>query len=334
MKSFSFKWPALASVLLIASLAGDAQEKDTARTKIITADDGEEIIIRHKGDKDSRIVLEIKNNQVFINGKPVDEFEDENISVKKLKDQWETGDLLAMAPHSPFRVENLPDGSNFYWDDMDGNSKRAFLGVSAEKAKNGGAQIREVTKGSAAEKSGLKEGDVITRIDQTGIADPQALTETIRKHAPDDKVIVTFLRDGKEQKVTATLGKLKEMKMQSFRFAVPRVNPEIHVTPPPTPDGFGWNSRPRLGIRAQDTEDGKGVKVLDVDEDSPADKAGVKEGDIITQFDGKAVNSASGLADLARGSMAKQTVKIRVLRGGKTQDLDVKIPRKLKTTDF
>jgi serine protease Do len=96
---------------------------------------------------------------------------------------------------------------------------------------------------------------------------------------------------------------------------------------------FG-ESRPKLGIRAQDTEDGKGVKVLDIDEDSPADKAGIKEGDIITRFDGKDVNSATELADIARESKGKTDMKISVTHEGKSREVDVKIPKKLKTADL
>ena len=58
------------------------EKKDTLR-------DHEEIIIRKKGDKDTRITVEIKDGQVFINGKPTDEFDDDNISIHKKK-PWVT----------------------------------------------------------------------------------------------------------------------------------------------------------------------------------------------------------------------------------------------------
>ena len=57
---------------------------------------------------------------------------------------------------------------------------------------------------------------------------------------------------------------------------------------------------PKLGISVQDTDDGKGVKVIEVDEESNAAKAGVKENDIITNFNGKEVNSADEVAKLMK----------------------------------
>lgn len=89
-----------------------------------------------------------------------------------------------------------------------------------------------------------------------------------------------------------------------------------------------------MGIHAQDTEDGKGVKVLEVDDESAASKAGLKEGDIITRWDGKEVNSATDLSQIARESRAKPSIHINVLRSGKSMDLEIKIPRKLKTADL
>jgi serine protease Do len=98
---------------------------------------------------------------------------------------------------------------------------------------------------------------------------------------------------------------------------------------------YGFSgSKPRLGIKAQETEDDKGLKVLTVDEESAAAKAGVKEGDIITSFDGTAVNNIDKLRELSVGALQKNNFKITVLRDGKSQELEVKIPKKLKTANL
>ena len=98
--------------------------------------------------------------------------------------------------------------------------------------------------------------------------------------------------------------------------------------------GYSYGARPRLGIKAQDTEDGKGVKVLEVGDESAAEKAGIEEGDIITKFDGKDVNSATDLAEIARASKDKPSIKVSVIRDGKTKEIDIRIPKKLKTADL
>lgn len=77
-----------------------------------------------------------------------------------------------------------------------------------------------------------------------------------------------------------------------------------------------------LGVGLADTEgDRRGAKVRSVEEDSPAEKAGIKDGDVIVRFDGEAVRSASQLARLVRETPAGRSVAIDVDRGGATQKL-------------
>ena len=78
----------------------------------------------------------------------------------------------------------------------------------------------------------------------------------------------------------------------------------------------------RLGVGLDDTEgDLRGAKVRSVEEGSPAEKAGLKEGDVIVRFDGEAVRSASHLARLVGETPAGRSVVIDVSRGGATQKL-------------
>jgi membrane-associated protease RseP (regulator of RpoE activity) len=90
---------------------------------------------------------------------------------------------------------------------------------------------------------------------------------------------------------------------------------------------------PRLGIQIRDL--GKddvakfklasqnGVAVEEVTKESAAEKAGVKAGDVVVQFDGETVRSAAQLTRLVRESVAGRTVKMGIVRDGKRMDLDV-----------
>jgi membrane-associated protease RseP (regulator of RpoE activity) len=90
---------------------------------------------------------------------------------------------------------------------------------------------------------------------------------------------------------------------------------------------------PRLGIRIRDLakEDvakfklpsQNGVAVEEVTRESAAEKAGVKAGDVVVQFDGENVRSAAQLTRLVRETAAGRTVKMGVVRDGKRLDLDV-----------
>ena len=60
----------------------------------------------------------------------------------------------------------------------------------------------------------------------------------------------------------------------------------------------------------------------------------IEEDDIITEVDGKAVNSADEIAKVMKESKDKVSVKMKLIRKGKTETVDVKIPKKLKTADL
>lgn len=336
---FSFAVMLLAPVSLLAQ----KEEKDKeAKDK----KDVQQIIITRKNDKDEKVVIEVNGDKVTVNGKPLDEYRkdgDIKVRVNKLRD-----------PESLSRIPGMEDwnfngNENFKFFGDDDN--RAMLGVTTEKVENG-VEVQEITKESAAEKAGLKENDIITKIDDTKIEDPDDLSAAIKKHKPGEKVTVTYLRDKKEQKVTAELTKWKGVNFYgmtapggNFRMEMPEMNfenimPKLQALPGiKTPRGQNWNwnwsgGGPKLGLSVQDTDDGKGVKVIEVDDESNAEKAGIKEDDLITEVDGKAVNGADEMAKIIRDSKDKVSVMIKLQRGGKTQNIEVKIPRKLKTADL
>jgi serine protease Do len=330
MKRFLISCSALAAITLLLSQPLSAQDKekdndkDKEKSKIAS---NEEIIIKRKGDKDAKVTIEIKGDDIIVNGKPLEEFNDEDIVVRKNRSNvW-------IAPHSPFRGQS---GTLNFGGDHNLFKEGAQLGVYTEKDKDvKGAIINKVTEGSAADKAGLKENDVIKKIDNEEIDSPEELSKVISKHKPDDKVTITYERGGKTNKTEATLGKRKAQALtlrghDLDQFDIPNFNFDWK-------DGdwgprtFSYGGKPRLGIKAQDTEDGKGAKVLDVDDESAAEKAGIKEDDIITEFDGKKVNSAEELANAAREAKDKAAVKITFNRNGKSQTVEVKTPKKLKT---
>ncbi|WP_344212066.1 S1C family serine protease [Kribbella sancticallisti] len=92
-----------------------------------------------------------------------------------------------------------------------GKATHARLGVTVGDAQSSdgfqqGATLGEVTSGGAADKAGLKSGDVITAIDGKAIASGDALVAAVRSHRPDEEVSITFTRGGKSQTVKAKLG--------------------------------------------------------------------------------------------------------------------------------
>jgi serine protease Do len=317
------------AILLCQPLAAQDKEKDKDKDREKTKmSDNEEIIIKRKGDKDTKVTIEIKGDDVLVNGKPLADFDDDNVVIRKGRSRV----YGLTAPHSPFRGQGGTlnfDSHSFAPDNT------AFLGVITEKDEKG-ARIEQVTEGSAADKAGLKEDDVIIKVGGAVIDDPEDLTKVIHTYKPEDKVTITYERDGKSNKTDVTLGKRKGM---NFNFESPRIEalPDFNFDWKENdmlPRIYGYGSRPRIGIKAQDTEDGKGAKVLGVDDESAAEKAGIKKDDVITEFDGKKVTSADELASAAREAKDKTAFKITFNRDGKSQSVEVKIPKKLKTANL
>lgn len=76
------------------------------------------------------------------------------------------------------------------------------FGINASE----GAIINSLTSGGAAEKAGLKVGDVIIKVNNEPITSASDLVLAIRSHSPNDEVDVTYLRDGKEETTRVKLG--------------------------------------------------------------------------------------------------------------------------------
>ncbi len=69
-----------------------------------------------------------------------------------------------------------------------------------------GALVKTVESGGPAAEAGLKAGDVITKVNDDLIDGSESVVATIRGHRPDEKVTITYVRDGKTQTTEATLG--------------------------------------------------------------------------------------------------------------------------------
>ncbi|WP_433509546.1 S1C family serine protease [Nonomuraea sp. CA-143628] len=92
-----------------------------------------------------------------------------------------------------------------------GKVTHAFLGVSVTDATGDvpGALIRQVTSGSPADKAGLKEGDLITKIGNTPVEGGDTVVGQVRGFKVGQQVQITYMRDGKSSNVSVTLEEKK-----------------------------------------------------------------------------------------------------------------------------
>ena len=316
----------------------------------------QEIIIRNKGDKDMKLKVEINGEDITVNGKPLNEFIDKNISINKRKMVIREGDKMMQ-----FDFGEGPGGFdfgknfnyNFNMDDADvENNHKAFLGVTTEAA-SGGVKVVGVSKGSAAEKAGIKKEDIITRVGNEKITSPEGLADVIAFKKPNDEVKVTYKRDGKEVTSKVILGNKKQSITRNYSFSAPqrpplRGNRMPQLAPLPNMEGFNEdvfelqqnameNAFPRqkkIGLKLQDTEEGGNVKVINVEDSSAAAIAGLKKDDLITEINGNKINNTDDAREELVPEEDRKSYRIKVNRNGTEMLFDVKIPRKLKTANF
>jgi serine protease Do len=86
-------------------------------------------------------------------------------------------------------------------------AQSGFLGVRISPEGSGGALIDEVTKGEAAEKAGIKTGDLIVRVDKHEITGQEVLINTLLTYKAGATIKIKLVRDGKDVELSVTLGK-------------------------------------------------------------------------------------------------------------------------------
>jgi len=286
----------------------------------------EEIIIRKNDDNLSKTIIEIDSNNITINGKPLSDYNG-NITIMK-RNFMDGNDNNFFSP-----------GQSFMFS---GNSEsKAFLGVLSAKTEKG-VVINNVLDNSCAKSAGLEKGDIITKVCGKEITTPEDLRDAIQSYKPGDKVTIDYLRSAKTESVTVDLGKtpgnlqsfnsedLRNMMNKfgngyNYQFRMPQMNP--------------WNfnsnnNRPHLGLQIQNTEDSSGVKVQKVIPGSPAAKAGLKEGDIITEINGDKVNDVNNVMSNINSPENKNDYKIKAQRNKKEMKFEVHVPVPLKSTNI
>lgn len=197
---------------------------------------------------------------------------------------------------------------------------RAFLGVGTEdisKENMGRYGLREVrgvgviqvVKDSPAEKAGLKKDDVILRFDGESVTSVRKLNRLVGEATADQTVRLTISRGGSEQEVSVTLSKrnlanvfgagIRDEVLRNIEKGFPQIN---------SGDGnfvFSFGSNRRIGVSTQPltkqladyfgAKDG-GLLITSVNDNSPAAKAGLKAGDVITAVDGEKVTSSGDVS--------------------------------------
>lgn len=255
------------------------------------------------------------------------------------------------------RFYSVGDGDAYVYE-----TGGAYLGVRlVEETEHpeGGARITHVVKGSPAAEADLREGDVVIEFDGEVIRGPVALTRRIRAHEPDDRVKVKVLRGGGRHTLEVTLGsrsgeseffprvewqnQLEDTLRERMEGLGERLGRDRAYSIIPAPDAeesfavpflYDWG-KPKLGVQLVETTpelrehlggaEDAGVLVSKVLAGTPAERAGIRVGDLILAVDGKSV---ADVAELRRALEGKEGEKFAVdlVRDGRSVTVEVTIP--------
>lgn len=205
----------------------------------------------------------------------------------------------------------------------DGQVHRGMLGVgiqdvTSELAENFGLKevrgviVNSITPNGPAAQAGLKQGDVILSLNGANISDGNELRNKVSAAAPNTEVTVGYLREGKDQSAKITLSEFRTKKDSNDKADAVNDGTEqgkLGITL----QSLTPQIAQELGLKGV-TE---GVVVADVQAGSPADDAGIAQGDVIQQVNRQDVKTA----DDVKSAMTKSknsSVLLLINRGGRT----------------
>jgi len=184
-----------------------------------------------------------------------------------------------------------------------------------------GVVVAQVKKDSAADKAGVKRGDIILSLNGEKIEDSNSLRNRIAGTAPGTEVTLKIQRDGSEQDIKITLSEVSTEE-QAGSDKGPAADKEgdssnsgkLGITVQP----LTADTAKKLGLPA----DAKGLAVSDVDPDGPAAEAGIREGDVILEVNRQEVQTAEDM----QGALDKLASKALLLVARRGQAIFVTVP--------
>ncbi len=196
-----------------------------------------------------------------------------------------------------------------------------------------GAVVREVVQGGPADKAGFHEGDVIIKLQDRTVRDADDITRDIRKMSPGDEVVLLVVRDGKKLTLKTRLAEReKPVGIRSPQRELPERAREVQ----PLSNFFVRQSR-RMGVQLQELDSdladyfkvkvGEGVLVTHVDDESAAEAAGLKSGDVLVAVNDQIVNRITEVTKAIQESES-DTLQVAYVRKGERTTTTVLLPER------
>ncbi len=229
------------------------------------------------------------------------------------------------------------------------NVKTAWLGVMTQTVDNDiadafdidvdhGAIINEVIDDSPAERADLKEGDVILSFNAQMVWDQDDLTDFVKDAKAGSQAALVIIRDGKEMAVNVELGERARPNSWSFRSDdTPGASwfDSKWFNNPNDLQAYNWSGGGYIGVQLTDLTEqlakyfgvsgGEGVLITEVNEDSPAQMAGLLAGDVITRINGDDIASYGEVKEIVSESEKGDNLKFTIVRNKTEQAIEVTV---------
>lgn len=192
-------------------------------------------------------------------------------------------------------------------------SSRSYFGVDNFESVNGGASFDVVEPpGGPADKAGLVGGDIVTSFDGHTVQGEDHMMDLLRQTPVGKTVEVIYLRDGEIKKTQMTT--ISENEFNDLNEADDDRSGGHGM--------FGFERDKTTTVRDLETKT-YGVRLDDLYENEPAERAGIKVGDIIVEFGGVPIRTSEELLSRVRRAAPYSTVKVVVVRDGQRLEIPV-----------
>ena len=187
-----------------------------------------------------------------------------------------------------------------------------------------GALVGQVTRGQPAEKAGIEPGDVILEFNGKPVKNTDELVGTVVRTKPGTTVPVKILRDKQERTVNVTVDELNLDNEGSRTRSTRETSNEPDEE---EAEKFGLTMSaltPEIAQRLRAPSDAQGVVITEVEQGSPAFRAGLVSGDIITRINRQPVQTPQEASRALGAVPSGSTAFILVLRRGQEQFFTVR----------
>ena len=186
---------------------------------------------------------------------------------------------------------------------------KSYIGVDGFKNTDQGVIFDAVTTpGGPADQAGLIGGDVIVSFDGQPVQNEDQIEDLMTKTPIGKTVDIEYLRDGQKKTTKLTTISMEENRRLTREF---ERRPEGRAS-------FGYEDGDAERVQVPGTNI-YGVKLGTILRSRPADLAGVKEGDIVTAFDGVPIRTSDEFLMRVRRATPYSTVKLSIVRPGQNE---------------